>query len=41
MTDQSHTQSQASAAATTGVFALLKAKAGVTREQTAGVLYSC
>lgn len=33
MTDQSHAQVQASTSITTGVSALLKAKAGVTREQ--------
>jgi hypothetical protein len=33
MTDQSHAQTQTSALTTTGVFALLKAKPGVTREQ--------
>jgi hypothetical protein len=38
MTDKSHTQSQASTAVTTGVFALLKAKAGVTREQVMAIM---
>jgi hypothetical protein len=38
MTDKSHTQSQASTAATTGVFALLKAKDGVTREQVMAIM---
>ena len=38
MTDKSHTQSHASTAATTGVFALLKAKAGVTREQVMAIM---
>jgi hypothetical protein len=33
MTEQSHTQTQASAPMITGVFALLTAKPGVTREQ--------
>ena len=33
MTDQSHAQTQPSSPTTTGVFALLKAKPGVTREQ--------
>ena len=33
MTDQSHTQTPASKSATTGVFALLTAKPGVTRER--------
>ena len=33
MNDQPHIQPQASTATTTGVFALLKAKPGVTREQ--------
>ena len=38
MTDQSHVQSQASNAPTTGVFALLRAKAGVTREQVMAIM---
>jgi hypothetical protein len=33
MTGQSHAQTQTSTSTTTGVFALLKAKPGVTREQ--------
>jgi len=37
MTDKSHTHSQASPA-TTGIFALLKAKAGVTREQVMAIM---
>ncbi len=37
MTDKSHAQSQPSTA-TTGVFALLKAKAGVTREQIMAIM---
>ena len=39
MTDKSHTQSQSQVStATTGVFALLKAKAGVTREQIMAIM---
>jgi hypothetical protein len=38
MTDQPHTQPQASTATTTGVFALLKAKPGVTREQVMAIM---
>ena len=38
MTDQSHAQTQASTSTITGVFALLKAKAGVTREQIMAVM---
>lgn len=38
MTDQSHPQSQPSAATTTGVFALLKAKPGITREQVMAIM---
>src|ERR1041385_8942575 len=38
MTDQPHAQPQASNATTTGVFALLKAKPGVTREQVMAIM---
>ena len=38
MTDQPHTQLQASTVTTTGVFALLKAKPGVTREQVMAIM---
>jgi hypothetical protein len=38
MADQSHTSTQASTAATIGVFALLKAKPGVTREQVMTIM---
>jgi hypothetical protein len=38
MTDQSHTQTQPSTSTTTGVFALLKAKPGVTREQVMAIM---
>ena len=38
MTDQSHAQTQPSSPTTTGVFALLKAKPGVTREQVMAVM---
>jgi hypothetical protein len=38
MSDQSHAQTQTSAATTTGVFALLKAKPGVTRERVMAVM---
>jgi hypothetical protein len=38
MSDQSHTQTQASIATTTGVFALLKAKPGVTRERVMAIM---
>jgi hypothetical protein len=38
MTDQSHAQTQPSTPTTTGVFALLKAKPGVTREQVMAVI---
>jgi len=38
MTDQPHAQPQASTATTTGVFALLKAKPGVTREQVMAIM---
>jgi hypothetical protein len=37
MTNQSHGQTQPSTSTTTGVFALLKAKPGVTREQVMAV----
>ena len=37
MSDQSHVQTQASAPTTTGVFALLKAKPGVTREKVMAI----
>ena len=38
MTDQSHTQTQTSTSTTTGVFALLKAKPGVTRERVMAIM---
>jgi hypothetical protein len=38
MTDQSHAQPQASTSTATGVFALLKAKSGVTREQVMAIM---
>ena len=38
MTDQSHAQTQSSAATTTGVFALLKAKPGITRERVMAIM---
>lgn len=38
MTDKSNTQNQVSTVATTGVFALLKAKAGVTRERVMAIM---
>jgi hypothetical protein len=38
MTDQSHAQSQISTSPTTGVFAVLKAKPGVTREQVMAIM---
>ena len=38
MTDQTHTQTQTSTSRTTGVFALLKAKPGVTRERVMAVM---
>jgi hypothetical protein len=38
MTDQSHAQTQASTSTTTGVFALLKAKPGVTRERVMAIM---
>jgi hypothetical protein len=38
MTDKSHIQNQASTATTTGVFALLKARPGVTREQVMAIM---
>jgi hypothetical protein len=38
MTDLSHTQPQAPISTTTGVFALLKAKSGVTRERVAALM---
>ena len=38
MTGQSHTQTQTSTATTTGVFALLRAKPGVTRERVMAVM---
>jgi hypothetical protein len=38
MTGQSHAQTQTSTSTTTGVFALLKAKPGVTREQVMAVM---
>jgi hypothetical protein len=38
MTDQSRTQTQASTSTTTGVFALLKAKPGVTRERVMAIM---
>ena len=38
MSDQSHAQTQAGSSPTTGVFALLKAKAGVKREQIMAIM---
>src|SRR5215813_1990573 len=38
MTDQLHTQPQTSTSTTTGVFALLKAKPGVTRERVMAIM---
>ena len=38
MTDHSHAQNQASASTTTGVFALSRAKPGVTRERIMAVM---
>ena len=38
MTDQSHAQPQTSTTTTTGVFALLKAKPGVTRERVMAIM---
>lgn len=38
MSDQSHAQTQTSTATTTGVFALLKAKPGVTRERVMAIM---
>ena len=38
MTDESHAQPQAATSTTTGVFALLKAKPGVTREQVMAIM---
>ena len=38
MTDQSHAQTQTSTPTTTGVFALLKAKPGVTRERVMAIM---
>jgi hypothetical protein len=38
MTDQSHAQAQTSTSSTTGVFALLKVKPGVTREQVMAIM---
>jgi hypothetical protein len=38
MTEQSHTQTQPSISTTTGVFALLKAKPGVTRERVMAIM---
>ena len=38
MTGQSHTQTQTSSLTATGVFALLKAKPGVTREQIMAIM---
>ena len=38
MTDQSHAPTQPSAPTATGVFALLKAKPGVTREQVMAIM---
>jgi hypothetical protein len=38
MTDQSRTQTQTSIPTTTGVFALLKAKPGVTRERVMAIM---
>jgi hypothetical protein len=38
MTEQSHAQTQTSIPTTTGVFALLKAKPGVTRERVMAIM---
>ena len=38
MSDQSHAQTQTSAPTATGVFALLKAKPGVTRERVMAIM---
>jgi hypothetical protein len=38
MADQLHAQTQTSTSTTTGVFALLKAKPGVTRERVMAVM---
>ena len=38
MTDQSRTQTQASASTSTGIFALLTAKPGVTRERVMAIM---
>jgi len=38
MTDQSHAQTQTSTSTTTGVFALLKAKPGVTRDRVMAIM---
>src|SRR5262249_25809045 len=38
MTDSSHAQTQSSTSTTTGIFALLKAKPGVTRERVMAVM---
>jgi len=38
MTDQSHSQPQTSTSTTTGVFALLRAKPGITRERVMAVM---
>jgi hypothetical protein len=38
MSDQSHAQAQTSTPTTTGVFALLKAKPGVTRERVMAIM---
>jgi hypothetical protein len=38
MTDQSHAQSQTFTSTITGVFAVLKAKSGVTREQVMAIM---
>jgi hypothetical protein len=38
MTNQSHAQTQTSTSTTTGVFALLRAKPGVTRERVMAVM---
>ena len=38
MTDQSHAQTQTSTSSTTGVFVLLKAKPGVTRERIMAIM---
>jgi hypothetical protein len=38
MTDQSHAQTRSSTSTTTGVFAVLKAKPGVTRERVMAIM---